>query len=136
MDMNMTEPLHHTGKVVSGDSGFCVAQGVTALHQHEVHGQFLIKMRRYWPKHVSAILNRATQARVLLSPQWRQCQGGEGQRQRRRQRRDPQRPREQRRTRQRKRTSHNDGQSAGLRKARVPAPMGGGEVVEQRNGDG
>ncbi len=50
--MDMTKPLHHTGKVVTGDSGFCVAQGVTALHQHGVHGQFLIKKRRYWPKHV------------------------------------------------------------------------------------
>ena len=50
--MDMTEPLHHTGKVVTGDSGFCVALGVTALHQHRVHGQFLIKKRRYWPKHV------------------------------------------------------------------------------------
>ena len=50
--MDMTEHLHHTGKVVTGDSGFCVAQGVTALHQHGVHGQFLIKKRRYWPKHI------------------------------------------------------------------------------------
>ncbi len=50
--MGMAEPLHHMGKVVTGDSGFRVAQGVTVLHQHGVHGQFLIKKRRYWPKHV------------------------------------------------------------------------------------
>ncbi len=50
--MDMKEQLHHTGKVVTGDSGFCVAQGVLALHQHGVHGQFLIKKRRYCPKHV------------------------------------------------------------------------------------
>jgi hypothetical protein len=38
--------------VVTGDSGFCVAEGVTALHAKGVYGQFLIKKRRYWPKHV------------------------------------------------------------------------------------
>ncbi len=57
--MDMTEPLHHTGKVLTGDSGFCVAQGVTALHQHRVHGQFLIKKWRYWPKHVPGDYNDA-----------------------------------------------------------------------------
>ena len=50
--LDMTEPIHHTGKIVTGDSGFCVAVGVMALHQVGVHGQFLIKKRRYWPKHV------------------------------------------------------------------------------------
>ena len=50
--MDMTESHHHTWKVVTGDSGFCVAQGVTALHHHGVHGQFLIKKQRYWPKHI------------------------------------------------------------------------------------
>ncbi len=50
--LDMTEPIHHTGKVVTGDSGFCVALGVTALHQQGIHGQFLIKKWRYWPKHV------------------------------------------------------------------------------------
>ena len=49
--MNMMEPLHHTEKVVTCDSGFCVALGVTALHQQGVHGQFLIN-KRYWPKYV------------------------------------------------------------------------------------
>jgi len=38
--------------VVTGDSGFCVAESVTALHEKGVYGQFLIKKRRYWPKHV------------------------------------------------------------------------------------
>ncbi len=40
------------GKIVTGISGFCVALGVTTLHQQGVHGQFLIKKRHYWPKHV------------------------------------------------------------------------------------
>ena len=29
--LEMTEPIHGSGKVVSGDSGFCVTQGVLAL---------------------------------------------------------------------------------------------------------
>jgi hypothetical protein len=44
--------IHRTGKVVTGDSGFCVAVGVMALHEKGMYGQFLIKKRRYWPKHV------------------------------------------------------------------------------------
>ena len=52
--LNMTEPIHHSGKIVTGDSGFCVALGVTALRQQGVQAQFqfLIKKRRYWPKYV------------------------------------------------------------------------------------
>ena len=45
----MTEPIHRTGKVVTGDSGFCVTKGVLALHDAGVFGQFLIKKRKYWP---------------------------------------------------------------------------------------
>ena len=50
--LEMTEPLHGTGKVVSGDSGFCVTQGVIALDKVGVKGQFLVKKRKYWPKWV------------------------------------------------------------------------------------
>ena len=50
--LDMTEPIHRTGKVVTGDSGFCVTAGVMALHAHGVFGQFLIKKRRYWPQQV------------------------------------------------------------------------------------
>ncbi len=39
------ETIHHMGKVITGDSGFCVALGVMALHQHGVQSQFLIKKR-------------------------------------------------------------------------------------------
>ncbi len=46
--LDMTEPIHRTGKVVTGDSGFCVTSGVMALHAHGVFGQFLIKKRQYW----------------------------------------------------------------------------------------
>jgi hypothetical protein len=48
----MTVRIHWMGKLVTGDSGFCVVEGVTALHEKGVYGQFLIKKRRYWPKHV------------------------------------------------------------------------------------
>jgi hypothetical protein len=50
--MEITEPIHRTGKIVTGDSGFCVTQGVLALHDAGVFGQFLIKKRKYWPKMV------------------------------------------------------------------------------------
>ena len=52
----MTEPIHHTGKVVCMDSGFCVTAGILALHQMGVYGQVLIKKRgRYWPKIVPGV---------------------------------------------------------------------------------
>ncbi len=50
--LEMTEPIHHTGKIVMGDSDFCIADGVIALHKKGVHGQFLIKKQKYWPKFV------------------------------------------------------------------------------------
>jgi hypothetical protein len=50
--LEMTESLHGTGKVVTGDSGFCVAKGVMELHDKGVHFQSLIKKPRYWPAHV------------------------------------------------------------------------------------
>ncbi len=37
----MTEPIHCTGKVVTGDSGFCVTKGVLALHDAGVFGNVL-----------------------------------------------------------------------------------------------
>ena len=46
----MTEPIHGTRKVVTGDSGFCITQGVLDLHSIGGFGQFLIKKQRYWPK--------------------------------------------------------------------------------------
>jgi hypothetical protein len=48
--LEITEPIHRTGKIVTGDSGFCVTDGVLALHDVGVFGQFLIKKRKYWPK--------------------------------------------------------------------------------------
>ncbi|KAL7474957.1 LOW QUALITY PROTEIN: hypothetical protein ACHAW6_000896 [Cyclotella cf. meneghiniana] len=51
--LRMTKPIHGQGKVVTMDSGFCVAAGIIALHKHGVFGQSLIKKRgRYWPENV------------------------------------------------------------------------------------
>ena len=49
--LEMTKPIHNTGKVVLMDSGFCVTAGILAMHDHGVYGQELIKKRgRYWPR--------------------------------------------------------------------------------------
>ena len=48
----LTSPIHHTGKVVTFDSGFCVKVGIEALHAQGVYGQALIKKKRYWPRGV------------------------------------------------------------------------------------
>ena len=37
--LNMTEPLYCTRKVVTGDSGFFLAESVVALHEKGVYGQ-------------------------------------------------------------------------------------------------
>ena len=50
--LDMTKPIHHTGKVVSMDSGLCVVIGIIAMHNFCVYGQSLIKKRRYWPKNI------------------------------------------------------------------------------------
>jgi hypothetical protein len=50
--LDMMEPIHRTRKVYTGDSGFCVAMGVMALQKFGVHGQFLIKKRKYWLERV------------------------------------------------------------------------------------
>ena len=51
--LEMTEPIHGSGKVVTMDSGFCVSAGILAMHAHGVYGQALIKKRgRYWPRGV------------------------------------------------------------------------------------
>ncbi|KAL7476796.1 LOW QUALITY PROTEIN: hypothetical protein ACHAW6_002629 [Cyclotella cf. meneghiniana] len=54
--LDMTEPIHHTSKIVCIDSGFCVAAGILAMHQKGVYGQSLIKKwDRYWPKHIPGL---------------------------------------------------------------------------------
>ena len=36
--LDMTKPIHRTGKVVMGNRGFCVAMGVMALQKFGIHG--------------------------------------------------------------------------------------------------
>ena len=50
--LEITKPVHHTGKVISMDSGFYVLVSIIAMHKFGVHGQSLINKRRYWPKNV------------------------------------------------------------------------------------
>lgn len=51
--LEMTKPIHNTGRIVTMDSGFCVTEGIMALGEFGVYGQALIKKRgRYWPKGV------------------------------------------------------------------------------------
>jgi Transposase IS4 len=40
--VRMTKPIHHTGKVVVMDSGFCVAKGIVEMEKKGVYGQALI----------------------------------------------------------------------------------------------
>jgi hypothetical protein len=50
--LRMTEPIHGQGKVVTMDSGFCVAKGVTEMKKRGVYGQAIVKKRKFWPKFV------------------------------------------------------------------------------------
>ena len=52
--LEMTEPIHGTGKIVTMDSAFCVSAGILALHEKEVYGQALIEKRGwYWLRGVT-----------------------------------------------------------------------------------
>eukprot|EP01082_Thalassiosira_pseudonana_P012536 g11206.t1 g11206 contig5:368760-369554(-) len=47
--LEMTEPIHGTGMIVTMNSAFCVSAGILALHEKEVYGQVLIEKRGwYW----------------------------------------------------------------------------------------
>ena len=51
--LEMSEPIHGSGRVVMHDSGFCVTAGILALHDAGVFGQALMKKcGRYWPVNV------------------------------------------------------------------------------------
>ena len=53
--LEMTKPINGTGRVVTGNSGFCATQSILALPSHGVYAQFLIKKRKYWPKGVPGV---------------------------------------------------------------------------------
>ena len=50
--MTMTKPIHGQGKIVIGDSGFCVRDGVLACHRAGVFFQAYVKKRKAWPRGV------------------------------------------------------------------------------------
>jgi len=51
--LEITKPIHHTGKVIIMNSRFCVTAGILALHDVGVFGQALIKKYgNFWPQHV------------------------------------------------------------------------------------
>ena len=48
--LEMMEPIHGSGKIVTGDSGFCMTWGVLALDKLGMKVQFLVKKHKYWPQ--------------------------------------------------------------------------------------
>ena len=51
--MRLTESIHHSGRVVIMDSGFCVLQSLIQLASVGVYESAVIKKRRYWPKYIN-----------------------------------------------------------------------------------
>ena len=58
--LQLTKPIHGSGKLVVLDSGFCVLQGLVELKKLGVFAHALIKKRRYWPKHVKGMISSNT----------------------------------------------------------------------------
>jgi hypothetical protein len=48
----LTDSIHHSGRVVIMDSGFCVLFALVKLASFGVYGSAVIKKRRFWPKYV------------------------------------------------------------------------------------
>ena len=50
----MTEHIHHTGRCLILDSGFCVLRGlIELLRTYGIFGSTVIKKQRYWPKYIN-----------------------------------------------------------------------------------
>jgi hypothetical protein len=67
--MTMTKPIHGQGKVVVGDSGFCVRDGVIACHRAGVFFQAYVKKRKAGPQGVPG--NKINQ--FFANRQLREC---------------------------------------------------------------
>jgi hypothetical protein len=50
--LEMTKPIHGKGKIVVGDSGFCVREGVVECHKRGVWFQAYVKKQGSWPRRV------------------------------------------------------------------------------------
>jgi hypothetical protein len=53
--LEMTKPIHGKGKVVVGDSGSCVREGVIECHKLGVWFQAYVKKRGNWPRRVPGV---------------------------------------------------------------------------------
>lgn len=51
--LRLTDSIHHSGRVVIMDSGFCVLQSLLMLASRGVYASAVIKKRRFWPKHIN-----------------------------------------------------------------------------------
>ncbi|KAI2504308.1 xylulose kinase [Fragilaria crotonensis] len=51
--MRLTESIHHSGRVVIMDSGFCALQSLIQLASVGVYGSAVIKERRYFPEYIN-----------------------------------------------------------------------------------
>ena len=51
LPLRLTESIHHSGRVVIMDSGFCVLLALMKLASFGVYSSAVIKKRRYWPKY-------------------------------------------------------------------------------------
>lgn len=50
--LRLTDSIHHSGRVVIMDSGFCVLLALLKLASVGVYGSAVIKKRRFWPKYI------------------------------------------------------------------------------------
>ena len=50
--MTLTKPIHGQGKIVIGDNGFCIRDGVIVCHQVGVFFQAYVKKWKAWPRGV------------------------------------------------------------------------------------
>ena len=51
--LRLTDSIHHSGRVVIMDSGFCVLLALAKLASYGVYSSAVIKKRRYWPKYIN-----------------------------------------------------------------------------------
>ena len=50
--LRLTESIHHSGRVVIMDSGFCVLQALIKLATFGLYWSAVMKKRQYWPKYI------------------------------------------------------------------------------------
>ena len=59
--MRLIKSIHHSGRVVIVESGFCVLKGLVHLASAGIYASAVTKKYRYWPKYIdSAAMHRLT----------------------------------------------------------------------------